>query len=163
MNEWEVLAISAGLIIAYMYIGHSIRRYVQPIRLELAEVGETLLADDEVPDGTKRTIKTILNALFSMRMAVLLLILHPVAWFLRPRHGNGRLPESVDEDLRREIVDFYRKGALCIVANSPITLVLFMLEVVVVDVLLRVTNGISGTVSKLPSDRRWTSNNSFQH
>lgn len=164
MTGWQLIAVSTGLALIYLYVGHRLRQFMQPIRLEIAEEGEELLADPSVPESIKGNLRFILDYTFSTQAAFLIVVFHPIAWFVRkPRAAIASAHARLDSDQKRAVRDVYRKGLMCVVANSPFTFVLFCLEILLFDIILPARNGIARTVAKSQSAREWVERHSFQH
>lgn len=99
MNDFlPVLAAILLLILAYS--GRKRNRLAQPLRLRLAEMGEGLLGDESLPADFKVMVSAELRHAFSMRAALLfMLVLAPVVvvWGLA---RDGFEPQERIRDLR---------------------------------------------------------------
>lgn len=160
MSEGYVLIVSTALILGYIYIGVRLRQFVQPLRLEVAQVGEELLADPKTPDRVKRELRTIMNHSFSVRLAVLIVVLFPLLWLTNWKRDSGSHPlDRLDSEDRMEAVGVYRKGIICIVANTPITMLLFLIEMLIFQIVLPYRNGFTRLVTKMQSANNWLGQN----
>ncbi|MEP2182765.1 hypothetical protein, partial [Roseibium sp.] len=79
MNEWQILVASAAIIIGYKFVWYRLRTVVQPIRLEVAEIGETLLASSDLDKRDRALVQFLLDQTFSLKYAIAIVLLFPIA------------------------------------------------------------------------------------
>lgn len=163
MTESQILIAAATAVVAYLYIGYRVRKYVQPIRLEIAEAGNRILDNSSTPDSVRRDIEFLLDNIFSRSIAILIVTMFPVVWLFASSDSKKHPVDGLPTEIQREVRDVFRKSVLCIVANSPITFFLFAFEVAIFDILIPFKNGVSRTVSTAQSLNEWANHLRPQH
>ncbi|MEO9902509.1 hypothetical protein [Nisaea sp.] len=147
MNEWQILVASAAIIIGYKFVWYRLRTVVQPIRLEVAEIGETLLASSDLDKRDRALVQFLLDQTFSLKYAIAIVLLFPIA----PIFADVDTVKKRQSDLSKERVvemrDVVRKGMFCIVANSPITFLVFFVEIALFKLILPCGNGLVATLN----------------
>ncbi|MDP6876209.1 MAG: hypothetical protein QF521_22025 [Alphaproteobacteria bacterium] len=140
MTVYEMLFAAFVVSIAYWLLCNRLARSIHPFRLEMAEIGESLLADERLPDLARRNVIRELDGAFSPRVAwTMVLLMIPasliVVWYAIRRQP---LPAfvSIPADLRDDWRTF---GLIAIASNfasSPLAGIIFAAEFAILILLL---------------------------
>lgn len=120
---------SALLVMAaYSYVAYRLSLTVQPLRLKVAENVEDLIADETIPEHVRNELDRLGDSLLSRTSAWLIVATYPIGVFYAL---SGREPEAGSircHPRHRDIARVYSEGIFCMVANSPICTLLFVIE-----------------------------------
>lgn len=127
-----VVAISAVLISIANY---RLKRSAQSLRLELAERGERLLANPEISKDAKFYIEHLLDTAFGFRFMLLFGVLATpllaLCLVVSPSSFVSPLNNLASKNIREEIRDLSKIHDRITLANNPILLLLWELEILV--------------------------------
>lgn len=126
MPDYATIVIALIAVSAFFWMATALSRAAQPLRLQLAELGENLLADSTVPPSFKTHIKFMLNHAFTMRRPMYFAIIFvPIMaiiyvfrlrWLSKFNLDEKELSPSVREDFI-EMNNLHNKITL---ANHPL-------------------------------------------
>ncbi|AKC07184.1 hypothetical protein [Agrobacterium tumefaciens] len=125
MNAYIVLATACVIVILYAYIRVRVANFVQPLRLELVDRAEKLLARHDLLEEDRRGIEHTLDSVFSVFTAWLFaLMVFPCAIGSAFRKKkNSELRKGVA--YRKELYEFIRIAVPCTLASSPLAFIVF--------------------------------------
>ncbi len=125
MNAYVLLAIAGLTVVLYAYVRMRVANFVQPLRLELVDRAEKLLARHDLLDEDRRGIEHTLDSVFSVFTAWLFaLMIFPCAIrsaFRKKKNGEFRKGVAY----RKELYEFIRIAVPCTLASSPLAFILF--------------------------------------
>jgi hypothetical protein len=133
MNAYMLLGLSGFTVAVYLVLSNRLTAILWPLRLHIAELGETLLADPRMPVLHRKRIEHELNYTFSLPRAWLCVFIVPVAAVLAFR--DKVLDRNVDpiadvpQDLRPNLRYFCALTVVSTIGNSPLVAVLVLIEV----------------------------------
>jgi hypothetical protein len=131
VSEIQLLIAAAALICIYHFLRARIAVLLQPLRLELAETGETLIADETIPADYRDSIELILHLAYSAGAAWMLVAAYPYVSLKMLRRSQDRNDPlaGLSAEKRRALSFVIRVGTISIFANSPLAAFIFMLEI----------------------------------
>lgn len=137
MTEFEYwpLVAAATLVVASV-AHHRLIKAAQPLRLELAEKGERLIAHPGLPKHMQSQVRFLLDRAFNMRGVLLFgLVLVPVIALIaivRPTKFLSFVDQTKikDETANSDFIEFRRLHDRITLANHPLLLLLLEFEIV---------------------------------
>ena len=127
------LITSAALLLANMILRNRLSAFVQPLRLEMAELGESLLAEEILPAKAKSTINYDLDTAFDGWRAWFFVFAVPfaaVVIVVEMIFGKITTPAKIPDHLRSDYDRFQRLAIVCRFANSPLATLILIIEAV---------------------------------
>lgn len=137
MDTPVIALVAVGAAIAvYQFAKYRLSQMVHPIRLELVDFVAEIQQDDSVPPRIKGALDTILDNMLSNWAAwSLALRIVPSAVFRRKeRQEIVEVVRRIPEAKRRRILYVYRAGTLCVLANSPLAALLFLVQGLIIQI-----------------------------
>jgi len=143
--EWIILLV-AGVAIAHPIVMRLIMEAVQPVRLEMAELGRTLVNREDVPKRHKDTIAMIVRDAFAWKFMIGVFFVLPFYAFIRvigrPLGDPFRDVESLEA--RKMMERFVELFAISTAAANPFFFVLVGVEFLVLFTFLRTFRMLNG-------------------
>jgi hypothetical protein len=126
-------------LIAYLYLKHRIAVELQPFRLEMAAMGERLLAEPELSERDARLLETQLSVAYSGIGPWIFVVMTPFA-AIRTAYliltGARKPADSSPHRLVRELNIVERRALISMMANSPVAAVIYVSELIVLMLLM---------------------------
>ncbi len=139
MTESQALPlIVVCLLIAAAASSHRLKRAAQPLRLQLAEQGEALIVDPNLPKHLRGYVRLLLESAFDNRTTLLIgLVYVPVIAIqimLNPKAVSKRVSglSIHDKGTREKLDELRRIHDRITLANNPFLLLLLELEILVI-------------------------------
>lgn len=131
---WPVTLATGAVLVALA--AYRLKVGAQPLRLELAEKGEQLLASGHLPLKTKAYVESLLDSAFSDRGALLFLLVavpvNSVAGIFRDDFwGASGEPPIRDAETRELFLDVNGLHFRIQLANHPVLMLLLLVDVLV--------------------------------
>ncbi|UWQ29933.1 hypothetical protein [Leisingera sp. M523] len=126
-----------GAIVLYNLVAAGLSRAVQPLRLHVVDCVEKLISDTSIPVEIRKDLDYLADSLFSSYRGWLIVVTLPVsAIAYKFRSKEAQSPVAIrNHPRRKEIASTYALGIVCMIAKSPLCLVLFGLEMLLLVVL----------------------------
>jgi hypothetical protein len=134
----EILLYSAIGVAGYAVACNRLSAAVQPLRLRMAELGETLLQASDIPEEVRRKVDVLMDSVYDTSAAWIRVVILPAlaVWFLWGAI-TGRWPEEPDipPRLRDDFREFVGLAGPLPLFNSPLALALFLMQLAVLVML----------------------------
>ncbi len=127
-----VLYIALALAL-YSFLHLRLARAVQPLRLELGELGEKMLSNSNLSAHHRIVIEFMLNQAYNRWILILVIIFTPFIWLQmmlskKQRRKSREMWTVLDPDLKRDIETIDRLFLLSVYAANPFLAVIFGIE-----------------------------------
>lgn len=134
MNDYMIMAAAAALVGIYALLCMRISAAIQPMRIRFIERVNSMQADENTSEKLKAELSTLADNLFKTRIAWLIVLTYPFAVFLAffPRKMNESRSSQTANSAASTAMGL---GIFCAVANSPIALLIFTIELALLLVL----------------------------
>ncbi|WP_347309785.1 hypothetical protein [Defluviimonas sp. SAOS-178_SWC] len=129
-SDQMILGAALLVMLAYAYLAARLSRTFQPLRLQVANNIEDLLADQSIPRSFRDDLDRLGRMMFSTKAAWLMVITYPLGVFNVLRQGSRVHPKLMSHPKHREIAQTFVHGIICMMATSPICFLLFVIEVI---------------------------------
>jgi hypothetical protein len=131
MSSIQLLLAATAVFAIYAFLTSRVYSLFQPMRCELADEGEALIADESIPEDIRLDVESVLDRAFSNGAAWLIVVLFPYAAVLALFSGPASQSalDSLPVKVRGKIMAVMRKGLFCVLSNSPLAFLIFVLEV----------------------------------
>ena len=128
MTHLETLLIAAAVILLYSLASMRFSKAVQSLRLRVVSNVNELCDDPSVPDDVKSDLHTIVDNLLSKSAGWLIVVLFPGV--VMGTALRGKNPRSTDKSFPHQgkVIQIMAMGLFCMIASSPLCLVLFSVE-----------------------------------
>jgi hypothetical protein len=136
MNEYFPVAL-AGALVAATYAHRRLMRAAQPLRLQLAEKGELLLANPKVPKRHRRFVNAMLDSAFSNYMflifATCCIPIVAVLLIFDPDRVISKIKElsAADAEVRTAIADLSKLHDRITFYNHPLLMLFIEFELLI--------------------------------
>lgn len=129
MTHLETLILASVLLLGYSFVSHQISKAVQPLRLKVAADVQELCDDETIPDDVKKSLEHLAHGLFSKINGWLIVLILPVVVVRRAfrRRESGSV-SSLPSGNRMKVTQTIAMGMFCMIASSPICIVIFAVE-----------------------------------
>lgn len=146
MSEaYTLLAVVAALVVAYAALSGRLQKFVQPVRLRLADSGESLLERNQIPEQHRAVIQYCLDHAFSAwPMFAVSVMMLPSA--LTP---DQTIPPLQDKELEQDFDEFLNLFVTSAAAANPICAIIAVSEVLLLVIILAILGQTSQTLSKI--------------
>jgi hypothetical protein len=131
MEPLNILLVATLVLIGYSLVADRISRSAQPLRVRVVDSIESLSTDVTLPESVRTDLLHLTDHLFSSKSSWLVVLLLPFALVASFTFDRDRSPDYADHPRRAEIQQTIGLGIFCMVANSPLCVVLFALEVII--------------------------------
>lgn len=155
MTGIHILIAAGALTLAYLYLAYRLRKFAHPLRMELFDAGEAIMDNCDIPEAVKESVNFALLNSRSVWVAVVFLALYPVFSLLPRKSGDAQRYRDLPPGMRREIRDFFGKAVFCMVANSPVTALVFSVEFFVLGILFASRDGVFRALEETRAIRAW--------
>lgn len=125
----SVMLLSLAFL-GYSYLNARLRLALQPARLRLASVGESVVADETIPRRIRGNILFLLDHAFSARAAwavVFLIVPSIIITALERNKGRSKELNALDRSKVDRIKSCYLLGFGCLMSNSLLACFIFAL------------------------------------
>jgi|HubBroStandDraft_2_1064218.scaffolds.fasta_scaffold17310_3 hypothetical protein len=133
MTDSMVLALGLLVIGFYLIISNRLIALLHPLKMEFVARGEQLLNEPDLPADIAVDVKHSLDVAYSTSRAWLFVCLTPIAMVVAIYHQIvGRTDKSLDHvpvRLRNSVRIFGGVSVLLTIANSPLALCLFFIQI----------------------------------
>lgn len=148
MTVYLSLAISVGIVMAYMYLSARLTRFVQPMRIDVVDAAESLIADPEVPENVKKSVDAISNCLLVGRVGWLFVLLFPIrSVIFRLRGRRNQAQATALTSVQQKKYRFVQSvGMFCIFANSPMVLLIAGIEIAIMVAIRAPVGGVTRSI-----------------
>lgn len=127
MTHFETLLVASSLLLVYALASVRFSKAIQPIRIRLVDEIAELCEIPEVPDEVKDDLKALERLLFSKKAAWFIVFYFPFIVFQTKVRGKSyRTPTNYAH--KPKILLTMGIGLFCIIAASPLGLVIFGIE-----------------------------------
>lgn len=146
--EWFIpLALLSLLLIL---LQRRLDHWIQPVRMDMAEIGERLLEDDRLSARRKESVGVMLDTVYSGWMPVVIAIVLPfvVVGMAFDRKGReaARRADPSDPDLKAELTGFEGMYITSMLAQNIFVAPFIILEMILIALVLAIF-GYSGKAS----------------
>ena len=129
MTHLETLVLAAAILISYSYISVRFSRAVQPLRIRVVEDINRLCLDKDIPDEVKDSLRVLANNLFNKANGWLIVTIFPFVVLRRALRPNQDGKKSkLSGRTRSKVTQVFGIGLLCMIATSPLCMVIFAVE-----------------------------------
>jgi len=141
MTPLAALAIAFGCL-AYYALQKRAAKLAQPLRLQIADIGQALLAREDLTDGVRRQVNLLLKTAFGAH--VFIALVYFIAPFAIPYlilfRGADRVMSSMWRDTPDDVRAAYEKmnslHTTVMFANNPIMMFILVVEVALISALV---------------------------
>ncbi|WP_340286722.1 hypothetical protein [Sulfitobacter pontiacus] len=129
MTHLETLALAAAILISYSFISVRFSRAVQPLRIRVVEDINRLCQDNSIPDDVKDDLRILADNMFNKVNGWLIVTLFPFVLVKRAfrKNQDGR-KSQLSGRTRSKVTQVFGVGLLCMIATSPLCMVIFAIE-----------------------------------
>lgn len=127
MNDYMIMVAAAASVGIYALLRMRLSAAIQPMRIRFIERVNAMQVDGNTSEKLKEELNTLADNLFKTRIAWLIVLTYPVAvfWAFFP----GKTNESQNSQTANSAASTAMGlGIFCAVANSPIALLIFIIE-----------------------------------
>ena len=148
MSIYTPVYVALGILVASL-VARRLKQAVQPLRLAMADIGEELIANDNVPCETREAVKICLDMAFGARWFLVLAIiaapLFAIIWLVKPNAVAGRYIK--DDVLRLKSEEFDKLNVFVMAANNPILFAIVFFEFMIFSPLVFLGMALRGKLS----------------
>jgi len=130
MTTIQIMVLVAFGFACYGFLSARLSKTIQPLRLKVAEDIEDLISDESIKKNTRDDLDRLGDSLFSKFGAWMLILTYPIGVYYALKGDDGKHQEPGKGHPRRKEISYtYASGIFCMMASSPLTLVVFFVEV----------------------------------
>lgn len=137
MPDWAYIALATVIFLAYGLIKVRLTQIFQPLRMKIAEDIEDLIADETIPDRVRDDLDMLGKRLFSTGSGWLFILTFPlgVYYALKGTEQGDTQRMAGGHPRRKDVSQAFALGIFCMIATSPIAVLIFAFEFLLLIVL----------------------------
>ena len=154
MTGIDISVLYAALaLLAFAGLKNRLARFVQPMRLQCAVVGEQALANEKITRDARDRLSSMMNSAYNgwvpIALAILVIPASILALYQRARHVRTDFDLLENAQLRNDCMTVSRKLLFAHVLSSPIFGTLFIIQIVAIFLIVAIAGGTFGAASRL--------------
>lgn len=136
--EWFIpLLFSSFLLI---FLQNRLDHWIQPVRMDMAEIGERLMEDERLSEPRKESVGVMLDTLYSGWMPILIAIVLPIFAVVMAFDPKGRekarQADPTDADMKAELSGFEGMYISSLLAQNVVLAPILIVEMALIAVAL---------------------------